>query len=89
MVVFLPGTVILPNAYASQVMQSAMRRQRTMPKASTALVIQGDGLVVLYSQDSLMDALYRQPVGVIRMLRYSLVQIVFPRTSPSRDVILW
>ena len=43
--VFLPGMVTLPNAYASQVMESAIRRQRTMAKASTALVIQGDGRV--------------------------------------------
>ena len=87
--VFLPGMVVLPNAYASQVMPSAMRRLRTMAKASTALVIQGDGRVLLRSQDSLMDALYRQPVSVIRMLHYSLVWMVFPRISLSGDVILW
>ena len=60
-----------------------------MTKTSTALVIQGDGWVVQHSQDSLMDALYHQPVSVIRMLHYSLVQMVFPRTSPGGDVILW
>ena len=87
--VFLPGMVTLPNAYASQVMLSAMRRQRTTAKASTALVIQDDGRVQLRSRDSLMDALYCQPVGVIRMLRYSLVQMVLPRTPPSGDVVLW
>ena len=81
--------VTLPNAYASQVMESAMRRQRTMAKVSTALVIQSDGQVVLRSRGSLMDALYRQPVGIIRMLRYSLVRMVFPRTSPGGDVVLW
>ena len=81
--------VTLPNAYASQVMESAMRRQRKMAKASTALVIQDDGQVLLRSWDNFMDALYRQPVGVIRMLRYSLVQMVFPRTSPGGDAILW
>ena len=43
--VSLPGTVTLPKVYASQVMESAMRRQRTMAKVSTALVIQGDGQV--------------------------------------------
>ena len=57
--------VTLPNVYASQVMLSAMRRQRTMTKVSTALVIQGAGQVVLWSQDSLMDTLYHQPVGII------------------------
>ena len=81
--------VTLPKAYASQVMESAMRRQRTMVKASTALVIESDGRVQLWSQDSLMDALYRRPVGVIRMLRYSLAWSILPRTSPSGDVILW
>ena len=57
--------VTLPKVYASQVMESAMRRQRTMVKASTALVIESDGRVQLWSRDSLMDALYRRPVGVI------------------------
>ena len=51
-VVFLPGTVTLPKAYASQVMQSAIKRQRTMTKARTALVILGDGQVLLRSRDS-------------------------------------
>ena len=35
--------VILPSAYASQTMQSAMRRQRVMTKARTEVVIEGDG----------------------------------------------
>ena len=48
-----------------------------MTKARTALVILGDGRVQLRSRDSLMDTLYRQPVSVIRMLRYSLVWMVF------------
>ena len=60
-----------------------------MAKASTALVIQGDGRVLLRSWDSLKDALYRQPVGVIQMLHYSLVRMVFSRTSPGGDVVLW
>ena len=60
-----------------------------MAKVSTALVIGGDGQVQLRSRDSLMDALYCRPVGVIQMLRYSLVWSVFPRTFPGGDVILW
>ena len=60
-----------------------------MMKARTALVILGDGQVRLRSRDSLMDALYHWPVGVIRMLHYSLVWMVFPRTSPGGDVVLW